>query len=389
MRILHTVEFYRPSRGGSQEVVRQISEGLARRGHAVTVATSRSEEPREPRLDGVTIEAFAVRGNAVTGCRGETRRYRQWLLDERFDVMLNYGAQQWASDCVFPLLDRLDCAKVLAPCGLSMLHARRWHEYFSGLPAVLGRYDRLVFHGRRHCDYGFARQHGLDHLTVIPNGASRAEFEKAPEDFRARHAIPEDVPLLLTVGSHTGRKGHAATLEAFRRARIGRAALVVVGNVVGEDGCLDDCRRRARRTRWRSLGRKRVLLLDPPREEVLAAFRAADLFVFPSQLECSPVVLFEALASRTPFLTTAAGNAEEIVEWTGGGVLTAARPRRAGTLQPDVADLAGWIERLVEDAALRQQLADRGHAAWLREFTWETITERYEALYTGLLEARA
>jgi L-malate glycosyltransferase len=54
-----------------------------------------------------------------------------------------------------------------------------------------------------------------------------------------------------------------------------------------------------------------------PRETV-AAYQAADLFLFPSDIERSPVVLFEAMASRTPFLTTAVGNAEEIFGWSGG-----------------------------------------------------------------------
>ena len=40
MKILHTVEYYSPSVGGAQEVVRQVSEQLTRRGHTVTVATS-------------------------------------------------------------------------------------------------------------------------------------------------------------------------------------------------------------------------------------------------------------------------------------------------------------------------------------------------------------
>ena len=40
MKILHTVEYYAPSVGGAQEVVRQISERMVQRGHQVTVATT-------------------------------------------------------------------------------------------------------------------------------------------------------------------------------------------------------------------------------------------------------------------------------------------------------------------------------------------------------------
>ena len=33
MKILHTVQYYHPIQGGAQEVVKQISEQLVRRGH--------------------------------------------------------------------------------------------------------------------------------------------------------------------------------------------------------------------------------------------------------------------------------------------------------------------------------------------------------------------
>ena len=49
MKILHTVEFYHPSVGGMQEVVKQLSERLVRLGHNVTVATSQLKEARERR----------------------------------------------------------------------------------------------------------------------------------------------------------------------------------------------------------------------------------------------------------------------------------------------------------------------------------------------------
>jgi glycosyltransferase involved in cell wall biosynthesis len=130
----------------------------------------------------------------------------------------------------------------------------------------------------------------------------------------------------------------------------------------------------------RTAGRKRVRILDVPRVEVLAAYGAADLFVFGSQVECSPLVLFEAVASGTPFVSTAAGNAAEIAEWTGGGVVVPSS-RRDGlvTASPDA--FGAEIARLWSDAAERSRLAASGRARWLEEFTWDRIAERYEEVY--------
>ena len=71
MRILHTVEFYEPSKGGAQEVIKQLSERLAARGHDVTVATSYLPTRSSAELNGVKIRQFHVRGNRVKGISGE------------------------------------------------------------------------------------------------------------------------------------------------------------------------------------------------------------------------------------------------------------------------------------------------------------------------------
>jgi glycosyltransferase involved in cell wall biosynthesis len=380
MRILHTVEYYAPSVGGAQEVVRQISEQLARRGHDVTVATTALPGRREKNIDGVLIEEFEISGNAVRGYSGEIDRYTRYLRNGDFDVMMNYAAQQWATDLAFTVLDAVPYRKVLAPCGFSALYDSSYAGYFGALPSVMRRYDEVVFHSNDYRDRRFAREHGVAG-RLIPNGASREEFERIPCDFRRRHGIDARRALLLTVGSHTGAKGHRAAIEAFAKAKIGPSTLVVIGDSRGTAGCFRECRRLALRTALCSAGRKRVLLLAPPREETVAAFAAADLFVFPSNLECSPIVLFEALAARTPFVTAAVGNAAEIAEWTGGGVVLPTRQKNDGSCDIDVADLARAIEDLIHDAHARTALADAGHAAWKARFTWETLAREYERAY--------
>lgn len=386
MNILHTVEFYTPSTGGAQEVVRQVSEQLVKRGHEVTVATTRFPERRNSIINGVRVEEFSVSGNAVRGFRGEASRYQEFLLRSDFDIMMNYAAQQWATDLAFPLLHRLPFSRVLAPCGFSGLFNSQYADYFKQMPDVMMRYDHLIFHSHSIRDIQFARQHGFNHYSVIANGASQEEFKRSDPTFRSRYKIPDNIPLLLTVGSHTGLKGHGLVIEAFCRARIGRAVLVVIGNTLGGNGCLPDCWRRAQWVRVLSLGRKRVLLLNPDRTDVVAAFHAADLFVFGSKLECSPIVLFEAMASKTPFVTVACGNAEEIVNWGGGGIVVWTSCRSDGSVEADPDVMARAIEDLIRSPVERQRLAEAGYRAWRSQFTWEKIAARYEQSYQALIE---
>lgn len=383
MRILHTVEFYAPSRGGAQEVVRQVSERLVARGHEVTVATTNLAARNAKQVGGVTIEGFEI------GRPGEIERYHSLLRDPSFDVVMNYAAQAWPTDAALPILPLIPAARIMAPCGFSGLYWPQWKFYFTILPFYLRQYDRLIFHSDEYRDISFAREHGLGNFVVVPNGAAAEEFEGLETDFRARHGIASDAKLLLTVGTHTGVKGHRETIKAFRAAAIGRSVLAIIGNrPEGGAGCYESCARRARQTAWRSFGRKRVMLLDPPRAEVVSAYKAADLFVFLSNIECSPIVLFEAAAAGLPFVASDAGNAAEIARWTGAGEIIAGTRTSDGLVAADIGGAARAIERLLGDTDQRRAMAENGRAAWRERFTWDKIAELYEAEYLLAIERR-
>ncbi len=390
MNILHTVQFYYPNVGGSQEVVRQISEKLVRRGHQVTVATSFSADRNANPINGVHVKEFNITGSFASGFQGEVQQYIDFILDGKFDVMMNYAAQQWASDLVFPVLDQIPYAKVFVPCGFSGMYSPRFSRYFDQMPVVLRHYDHLIFHSSAYRDIEFARKHKIDHFSIISNGASQEEFGNNDTSFRKQYLIPEDEPLLLTVSSHLALKGHRLIIEAFRRARIGKATLVLIGNTLGNPGCLPNCQLHARLVKWLTLGEKKVLLLDPPRRTVVAAYHAADLFILGSRIEYSPLVLFESIASKTPFITSACGNAEEIVQWSQGGVVVEPLEKTSdGMIRTDAGKMARTIEESILDRNRLHQLAEAGYKAWIERFTWEKIALQYEDLYTRLIESNS
>jgi len=131
------------------------------------------------------------------------------------------------------------------------------------------------------------------------------------------------------------------------------------------------------------------MLLNPPRDQVVAAFQAADLFVFSSKIEYSPLVLFEAMASRTPFVSVACGNAAEIARWSGSGRIVESLQLPHGMVGVEPANLARAIEELITQHELRHQMAEAGYATWREHFTWEKIALQYERLYLDLLKEKA
>src|SRR5205814_2559106 len=111
---------------------------------------------------------------------------------------------------------------------------------------------------------------------------------------------------------------------------------------------------------------------------------AADLVLFPSRIECSPLVLFEAMAAGKPFAATPAGNAEEIITWSGGGVLIPGSQAADGSTTTTPYEVARTLETLIHDPDLRARLGARGHEAWRARFTFDRIAGQYETLYQQL-----
>lgn len=389
MKILLTVEYYWPSRGGCQEVVRQLARRLVERGHQVTVATTHDPARPEAVIDGARVVGFEISGNDVRGYRGDTRSYVDWVRNHEADVLLNYSAQVWPTDLLLPFLPELEARKVLVPCGYSMLQVPDYGDYYTRLPALLRGYDRLVHLSDGYRDAEFAREHGLSHTIVIPNGCGADEFDTPPSiDIRRRLGIRPGTFLVLHVGSHTALKGHGDCLRIFRKARVPDAHLLIAGNDV-PGGCGGRCRARAWLANWSPadrLRRSRVTVADLDREAIVAALHTADLFLFPSNVECSPLVLFEAAATRTPFLATAVGNVAEIARWTGGGEVLPTTYETTGLAHVDVAAGAERLRELWRDRAGRERMGQCAHAAWRARFTWEKIVADYERLFLEIIE---
>jgi len=387
VRILHAVELYDPISGGSQEVVRQISTRLASRGHDVTVATSAVPERRERIMSGVTVAEFDIRGNGARGMHGEVERYRSFVADGGFDVVMLYAAQQWATDAILPVVQNIPAATILAPCGFSQLGAPMYGRYFGDLAIQARAFSRIIVHSRRNQDARWLEEQGLP-FEVIPNGADEREFgPKRSGRTRQRLGLGDDDPLVLLVGSHTGLKGHVEAMRAFAAARSCRGGVLLInGNSPARGGCATSCAVRARVANARHRDR-RVVRTNLARPDLISAFVEADLLVSTSRVECSPIVLFEAAAAATPFLASDAGNSREIAEWLRCGTVMP----WPGTAGPDasfpVGDFAAALDDLLGDRDALHVRGAAGRRAWRRDFTWDQIATRYEALYQRAVTA--
>lgn len=423
MKILHTVKYYSPICGGMYEVARQLSEGLMKRGHSVTVASLAI--PRKPNFDfpvsPVPFTEFNIKGTYARGLSGEIEEYRRFARGGGFDIVTNFAAQQAMTDALLPILPSISAKKVFVPTGFTGLYLKEYREYFKRMPKWMRQYDMNVIISEGQRDMQFAKQNGITNIAVISNGASREEFDQSISfSIRERLSISKDSLFILHVGSHTGFKGHSRAIEIFSRANTGPATLLIVGNYA-TGGCSEQCDWLARKHNDSKVFKKNgknIIVKHLARIETIVAYREADIFLFPSNIEGgASIVLFECMASSLPFLVTDVGSARDILREGGGGIILptekdvapedTARSRikhrikrvleffdigtfhsDRGFVRAEIAGSAVILEKLCRDKKQREKLGAASHQSWVEKFTWEKIAEQYEALYKKILEDR-
>ncbi len=367
LSILHTVEFYYPHGGGAETVVQQISERLVKRGHRVTVATTRLDNRTFHELNGVNIVEFSIKGSIGNGMYGDDiMRYKEFLRNHPSDVMMNYAAQQWATDLAFDALPmRKNKVNIIAPCGYSALSNGRtlrcpqFADYFNRIiPFVLPQYDAAIYHSSLYQDYEYAQNHGFTNGLVISNGVDENEFSQPPKvNFREKYNI-KTLFLGLCVANYYTGKGHDRVIECIRQMNRKDFTMVFIGKegdqLAGLKAQVDNLNIR--------------FCVDISREDTLAAYREADIFLFGSYIEASPLVIIEAKASKTPFVSTDCGN---VREWKGGIVCA-----------PE--EMAMNANRILDDENLRKQFAEEGWCEWKEKLTWESVVDKYEDMYLRL-----
>ena len=202
--------------------------------------------------------------------------------------------------------------------------------------------------------------HGLD-WSSRPAPASRAGA-------RAALGIPEDAPVVGTVGNLTAKKDHATLLAAsgILRRKVPDLRVVVVGT-----GPLEEDLRRRRR----ELGLEDRIIMTGFREDAARLMGAFDVFALSSRYEGLPIALLEAMALGLPAaVTRVGGNAEVVADGVHGLLVPAGDPRR----------LAEAVGRLLGDEALRGRLGDaaRRRAA---DFDIRAAVRRMEEVYGELV----
>jgi glycosyltransferase involved in cell wall biosynthesis len=198
---------------------------------------------------------------------------------------------------------------------------------------------------------------------------------------RALLGLPQDLPIMAYVGRFDPRKGIAAFVQAAAVvARVQPVHLVFAG---GFDPAAQDAIEHARiRLMIDDLGLRlqTTFLGNVDHDRLPAVYRAADLTVVPSLYEPFGLVAVEAMASGCPVVASRVGGLQySIADGETGLLVPPGQPDR----------LAQACLRLLGDKGLRRRMGRAGARRVDDQFTWLAVAERLEALYAGMIAARA
>jgi 1,2-diacylglycerol 3-alpha-glucosyltransferase len=257
------------------------------------------------------------------------------------------------------------------------------HLYVPVMPRRIGRFLARSF-TRSQCDdvqaliapsdpmrdvllaYGISTP-----IHVLPTGLAADRF--VPGDgarFRAEAGIPLDRPLVTYIGRVAHEKNIDFLVKMFVEVRrtVPDAMLVIAGEGPAREPLRQMVVRLGLQQHVHFAGYldRNTALLD--------CYCAADVFVFASRTETQGLVLLEAMAQGAPIVSTAELGTRSILK-PGCGALV---------VEEQVQAFSEATVRVLQDADLRKDLADRGRS-YARTWSSAVMAQRLADLYTSLL----
>ena len=388
MRILVTSFSIAPRTGGLRVGVLGLCQGLANRGHQVSLYTTNADGNETLNVPlGIstleeTVEVFfypaqkVIFGNVVS--YPMVRALKQRVPN--VDLVLIHSLYQLTSTVAAHYCRKFRVPYVVRPHGIldtTLARRRRWFLKWAYIKlfekrnfdcaAAIQYSSRMEEEMARH--FMTAKSPNL----IIPEGISIEPFAKLPHrgSFRAKYPEMAGKFLILYLGRLHQKKGIKLLVEAFSRVAGHRddVHLVLAGS-----GDSDYVMRITNMLRDLGVSDRATITGQLDEGEKLAVLRDADVFVLPSYGENFGISVVEAMACGLPVLISdKVGIWREIAEAEAGIVTTCQSEK-----------IVDAIERLLNDPGLRMALGQHGKTLVGAQFSIDRMAERMETAYQAL-----
>ena len=402
MKILHVVQNYQPSRGGTQLLFGEVSERLVQQyGDEVTVCTTNALFGPEKKyftsvpglfqqLKGVTIRRFAFNRFHLPVCRALYKGI-VWLGFGTPALLQRYINGPWSRN-MQRFIHRYDGDVI---CGSSCnylfmlypLHKKAAKPFvFMGaihfpqdpldnpIPArVLQAIKKSTFY---IANTAFEKERlvaiGVEahKIKVIGCGVDPHKFisNTTSASFKEKYGISNGV-LVGYVGRHEPKKGIDQLLDAMELLwKEGKDhQLLIAGAKTAYTPVLEQ--------RIKTLGKYGPyihIITNFSEAEKVDIYNHIDVFVSVSTEESFGIVYLEAWACKKPVIGAAIGAVSAVIENGTDGYLVA---------PGNVSALARRVEELCSQPVRRRQMGLAGYQKVAKKYTWNIITAKYRQVY--------
>jgi len=209
-------------------------------------------------------------------------------------------------------------------------------------------------------------------IKIIRNGVNLKTLV-SQENFKQKHNI--DNKFILFVGRFSKSKGIETLLHACsiikNELKTRNVSLVIMGVDFGyQDEML-------KLISILKLDDNVIVIKNPPRDDVIAAYGQSEFLVLPSHWELSPLVPLESFAFKKPVISTKAHGIPYTVQDKVNGLL----------VEPDNPnELSKAIIELLENKVLREKLGLAGHEFVHKECNCVSMAQNSLSLYQEIIK---
>jgi len=357
MNILFISDVFFPRVNGVSTSINTFATELRALGHQVTlIAPSYTDEDKEEEWI-VRVPSHKIYFDPEDRLMnfGKLKALLPWIRDKHFDVIhihtpftAHYVGIHFGKKLDIPVVETYHT-----------FFEDYLHHYLPFIPQFISRKLARTI-SRRQCNavdgivspskpmLDVLKQYGIKTpAEVVATGLDDSSFASVDgEHFRMSHDIPLTQPMLLFVGRVAHEKNIGFLLEMHEELikKHPDALLVITGEGPAEESIKHSIDKLGISNKVRMIG-----YLDRS-HELIACYKAADIFVFASKSETQGLVLLEAMAQGTAVVAIAElGTKSILIE--GEGVLIA---------KDDIYDFADKVSILLSYAPKRQMIGEKG-----------------------------
>lgn len=370
MRILVLIHEFPPVGGGGGSAAQDISRGLVKRGHEVTVLTAHLKGlPRQENLDGVRVMRItslrqqsymagllAMAAYVLIGLLAGYRLIRRWHPDViHVHFAVPAGALAWALSRLTKLPYVLTVHLGDVPGGVPEKTGRWFRWVLPFTPPIWQAARRVIAVSE------FTRQLALQRypvdIRVIPNGVDLQSLQPGK-------IVIQSPPVIIFAGRFMPQKNPLQIVATLAEMQDLKWHCIMLGN----GPLLEEVRQAIAR---HGLEARFTLPGWVTPEEVIARFSKSDILFMPSLSEGLPVVGVQALAMGLAIVAGRVGGFVDLVEQGKNGFLCL--PDEQAGLQEALRTLLADKSALLNARLESRRLAER--------FDLSRIVNAYEATF--------